>query len=82
MRVIKLKLFISYPFGLNLKVYEGGTGAQLEPIRVENSLSVMFETRFVLKVTRWALESSYLQQDYRENTWGGLERHFDPSAPR
>ena len=25
---------------------------------------------------------SYLQQDYRENTWGGLERHFDPSAPR
>lgn len=70
------------PHGPDLKVYEGGTGAQLEPVRVENSLSVMFETRFVLKVTRWALESSYLQQDYRENTWGGLERHFDPSAPR
>lgn len=49
------------------------------PHKVEDTMAFMFETRTVIKPTRFALESSQLQADYSE-CWQGLARHFDPSG--
>ena len=37
----------------------------------------MFETRTVIRPTRFALETRQLQRDY-DRCWQGLRRHFDP----
>jgi homogentisate 1,2-dioxygenase len=37
----------------------------------------MFETRFVLKPTKFAMESEHLQQQYYR-CWETLRRNFDP----
>ena len=40
-------------------------------------MAFMFETRCVIRPTRYALESALLQSDYSE-CWQGLPKHFDP----
>jgi homogentisate 1,2-dioxygenase len=40
----------------------------------------MFETRTVIRPTRFALESPQLQADYYK-CWQGLARHFDEKRP-
>jgi homogentisate 1,2-dioxygenase len=35
----------------------------------------MFETRYLYRPTKFALETSLLQTDYHE-CWRGLEKHF------
>jgi homogentisate 1,2-dioxygenase len=47
------------------------------PRRIADSMAFMFESRYIIRPTRYALESSFLQQDYFE-CWQGLERRFDP----
>lgn len=51
------------------------SSATLKPQYLEETLAFMFETRFPLKPTRWALETPTLQRDYWK-CWSGLERHF------
>jgi homogentisate 1,2-dioxygenase len=41
-------------------------------------MAFMFETRFVWRPTRQALESAQLQPEYFR-CWQGLQKHFDPS---
>jgi homogentisate 1,2-dioxygenase len=43
-------------------------------------MAFMFETRFVLRPTRHALESAQLQDDYYR-CWQGLKKHFDLRKP-
>ena len=38
-------------------------------------MAFMFESRFAMRLTRYAVESSELQHDYFEG-WQGLDRHF------
>jgi len=39
----------------------------------------MFETRLVIRPTRYALETSQLQQEYA-TCWEGIKKHFDAAA--
>ena len=39
-------------------------------------MAFMFESRYVFKLTAWALHTSTLQADYA-GCWRGLVRHFD-----
>ena len=48
-----------------------------KPQRIADSMAFMFETRTVIRPTRFALESPYLQDDYSE-CWQGLRRRFTP----
>ncbi len=51
------------------------------PQRIAGSMAFMFESRFVIKPTRYALEGRpALQADYLE-CWKGLKKRFDPSRP-
>jgi homogentisate 1,2-dioxygenase len=49
--------------------------ADLAPHKLDNTLAFMFETRQVLRPTRFALETPALQRDY-DACWQGLDRQF------
>lgn len=50
------------------------------PQRIADTMAFMFETRAVIRPTRFALESPQLQNDYAQ-CWQGLRKHFDPKGP-
>lgn len=45
------------------------------PNKIDNTLAFMFETRTILRPTRYALESPQLQHHYHQ-CWQGLNKHF------
>ena len=49
-----------------------------QPEHIIDTMAFMFETRCVLRPTRYALESPLLQSNYFE-CWQGLRKHFDPT---
>src|ERR1700730_17330326 len=58
--------------------YEKGTRSDTAaPERIADTMAFMFETRCVIRPTRFALESALLQQDYLD-CWQGLKKHFNP----
>ncbi len=67
--------------GPDAAVTEAAMAADLKPAKIEGALAFMFETRQVLRPTRWALETPSLQCDY-DACWNGLRRHFSAEALR
>jgi homogentisate 1,2-dioxygenase len=63
------------PHGPSADVFAQATDAKLVPEKLENTLAFMFETRYVIQPTRFALSSPMLQADYTD-CWAGLERRF------
>jgi homogentisate 1,2-dioxygenase len=49
------------------------------PQHVTDTMAFMFETRNLIRPTRYALESPLLQGDYAR-VWRGLRKHFAPGA--
>ncbi|MGH7100609.1 MAG: homogentisate 1,2-dioxygenase domain-containing protein, partial [Stellaceae bacterium] len=47
----------------------------LAPRRIADTLAFMFETRCVIRPTRFALETPALQQDY-DACWAGFDKRF------
>lgn len=62
--------------GPDAATYEKASSAELKPVRLDDTLAFMFETRFVCRPTKWALETADLQHDYYE-CWQGLKKHFN-----
>jgi len=48
-----------------------------KPVKVGDTMAFMFETRTLIKPTRFALETAQLQAHYYE-CWQGLKKHFNP----
>jgi homogentisate 1,2-dioxygenase len=48
-----------------------------KPVHITDTMAFMFETRTLIRPTRFALESPLLQGDYGE-VWSGLRKHFVP----
>ena len=48
------------------------------PHKVGNTMAFMFETRRIIRPTRFALESPQLQRNYAD-CWQGLRKHFNPA---
>jgi homogentisate 1,2-dioxygenase len=59
--------------GPDVASYEKAASAGLAPQKIENTLAVMFETRWVLRPTRFALETPALQKDY-DACWQGFPK--------
>ena len=53
--------------------YEGAVSASLAPHKIENTLAFMFESRWVIAPTRFAMETPALQRDY-DACWGAFEK--------
>jgi homogentisate 1,2-dioxygenase len=67
--------------GPDAETFEKASSADLsKPHVITDTMAFMFETRFVLRPTRHALESAQLQNDYHR-CWQGLKKHFDPGKP-
>jgi homogentisate 1,2-dioxygenase len=54
--------------------------AELTPHKIDNTLAFMFETRWVLRPTRYALAVPQLQPDY-DSVWDGLGTMFTGTRP-
>ena len=51
-----------------------------QPESIRDSMAFMFESRWLIRPTREALDSPQRQHDYAA-CWQGLRRHFDPNRP-
>jgi homogentisate 1,2-dioxygenase len=63
--------------GPDAATWERASEGKLKPQHIDDTLAFMFETRFVLRPTRFALEAPQLQRDYYQ-CWQGLRKHFRP----
>jgi homogentisate 1,2-dioxygenase len=62
--------------GPDADTFEKASTADLSrPTRIEDTMAFMFESRYVIRPTRYALESAQLQQEYYR-CWQGLQRNF------
>jgi homogentisate 1,2-dioxygenase len=63
--------------GPDARTFEAASRADTtHPEHVSGTMAFMFETRCVIRPTRYALESALLQSDYLE-CWQGLPKHFN-----
>jgi homogentisate 1,2-dioxygenase len=69
--------------GPDAETYERATAAELNPQYLDNTLAFMFETRLVVRPTKFALETRILQHEYYE-CWQGLKNYFraHPERPK
>ena len=54
---------------------------ELEPEYLDATLAAMFETRFVIRPTRFAVDGAFRQRNYTD-VWKGLENRFDGVPPK
>jgi hypothetical protein len=59
--------------GPDRATFERAVAAELTPQKVADTLAFMFETRLVIRPTRFALETPALQRDY-DACWAGFEK--------
>ncbi|MET0309835.1 MAG: homogentisate 1,2-dioxygenase [Sphingomonas sp.] len=59
--------------GPDVASYEKAVAADLAPHRIADTMAFMFETRHVIRPTRWASESPLCQLDY-DAVWNGFPR--------
>ena len=53
--------------------YEKAVAADLKPHKIEGTMAFMFESRWVIRPTRWAAESPLCQLDY-DDCWADFEK--------
>ena len=61
--------------GPDVTTFEKASGAELKPHKIDNALAFMFESRFVFRPTRFAMEAPQRQKNY-DAVWGGFNKHF------
>jgi homogentisate 1,2-dioxygenase len=67
--------------GPDAQTFEKASAADTSrPQHIVDTMAFMFETRTVIRPTRFALECAQLQADYYR-CWQGLKKHFDPNRP-
>jgi len=53
--------------------YEKAIATELKPNKIEGTMAFMFESRWVIRPTRWAVESPLCQLDY-DDCWAGFDK--------
>jgi homogentisate 1,2-dioxygenase len=53
--------------------YERAVAAELQPHKIEGGLAFMFESRWVIRPTAWAVETPLMQSDY-DDCWSGFTK--------
>ena len=65
--------------GPDAATYEAATQAELKPVKLADTMAFMFETRYVVRPTKYAMDTTELQGEYYE-CWQGLKKRFAPKA--
>ncbi len=65
------------PVGRNSpqQAYARASAAELAPAKPDDTLAIMFESRWMILPTRQAMEAAHRQRDY-DAVWSGLSRRF------
>ncbi len=63
------------PHGPDAFGFEKATQADLQPVKLDNTMAFMFETRYAQRVSKYASGLPGLQDDYAD-CWQGLNRQF------
>ncbi|MGB7207673.1 MAG: homogentisate 1,2-dioxygenase [Pyrinomonadaceae bacterium] len=61
--------------GPDLDAFEKASNADLAPQKLEGTMAFMFESRYIIRPTRFAMETSQLQPEYFE-VWQKLKKNF------
>lgn len=61
--------------GPDLDAFEKASNADLKPQKLSGTLAFMFESRYIIRPTKFAMESAQLQHEYSE-VWRGLKKNF------
>jgi homogentisate 1,2-dioxygenase len=61
--------------GPDLDAFEKASNADLKPQKLEGTLAFMFESRYIIRPTKYAMETSQLQPEYFE-VWQKLKKSF------
>jgi homogentisate 1,2-dioxygenase len=61
--------------GPDVEAFEKASNADLQPQKLADTMAFMFESRFIIRPTRFAMESGLLQSEYYE-CWQGLKKNF------
>lgn len=64
------------PHGPDAEAFEKASQSKLKPTHLKKTLAFMFESRYLIGPTRFALECRELQDNYQD-CWEGLARKFD-----
>ncbi|HMQ57954.1 MAG TPA: homogentisate 1,2-dioxygenase [Rhizobiaceae bacterium] len=64
------------PHGPDLMGFEKASNVELKPVKLEDTMAFMFETRFPQQLTQYAASLETLQDNYID-CWEGLDRKFD-----
>jgi homogentisate 1,2-dioxygenase len=64
--------------GPDVTTFENASKAELMPHKIDKSLAFMFESRYVFRPTKFAMETPQRQKNY-DAVWNGFERHFRAS---
>ncbi len=61
--------------GPDLDAFEKASNAELKPQKLEGTMAFMFESRYIIRPTQFAMETSQLQHEYSE-IWQKLKKNF------
>ena len=61
--------------GPDLGAFEKASNADLSPQKLSGTMAFMFESRYIIRPTQFAMETSHLQHEYSE-VWQGLKKNF------
>jgi len=61
--------------GPDAEVFQKASNAELKPQKLSGTMAFMFESRYIIRPTRFALETAELQHEYFE-VWQGLPKNF------
>ena len=61
--------------GPDLDAFEKASSADLQPQKLSGTMAFMFESRYIIRPTRYAMETSALQHEYFE-VWQKLQKNF------
>jgi homogentisate 1,2-dioxygenase len=64
------------PHGPDADAFEKASNANLEPIKITNTLAFMFETKYPQHLTEFASQASQLQDDYID-CWKDIRKNFN-----
>jgi homogentisate 1,2-dioxygenase len=65
--------------GPDRESYERAVAAELKPHKIEDTMAFMFESRWVIRPTRFATSSPLMQLDY-DDCWSGFTKAQTPRS--
>jgi homogentisate 1,2-dioxygenase len=62
--------------GPDLDAFEKASNSDLAPQKLDGTMAFMFESRYIIRPTRFAMECPQLQKNYGD-VWQGLKKNFE-----